>query len=194
MGRLISRVDGRYLIAFGFTTLSVALYHMSRTIYPGMDFHTAMMLRIYQSIGIAFLFVPINTVAYVGVPPSKSNQVSGILNLSRNMGGDIGIALVTTLIARRSQWHQEHLVSNIDPGNHILLARLQGIAQSLQHAGMSATTATKQAYAAVYRQVIQQAQTLAYLDVLFILACFTAVMVPLVLLTRRAARGPTMVH
>ncbi len=194
VGRLISRVDARYLIAFGFTTISVALYHMSRTIYPGMDFHTAMMLRIYQSVGLAFLFVPINTIAYAGVPPSKSNQVSGILNLSRNMGGDIGIAMVTTLIARRSQWHQANLVANVRPGEPLLLERLQGIAQSLQHAGVSAAQSTKLATAAIYRQVIQQAQTLAYLDVLFVLACFTAVMVPLVLLTRRAARGPTMGH
>ena len=59
---------------------------------------------------------------------------------------------------------------------------------------MSAAQSTKLATAAVYRQVIVQAQTLAYLDVLFVLACFTAVMVPLVLLTRRAARGPAMVH
>src|SRR2546430_95360 len=103
VGRLISRVDGRYLIAFGFTALSVALYHMSRTIYPGMDFHTAMMLRIYQSIGLAFLFVPINTVAYAGIPPSKSNQVSGILNLSRNMGGDIGIAVARELASDGSE-------------------------------------------------------------------------------------------
>jgi DHA2 family multidrug resistance protein len=194
VGRLISRVDGRYLIAFGFTALSVALYHMSRTIYPGMDFHTAMMLRIYQSIGLAFLFVPINTVAYAGIPPSKSNQVSGILNLSRNMGGDIGIAMVTTLIARRSQWHQANLVANVRPGDPLLVERLQAIAQFLQHAGVSAAQSTKLATAAVYRQVTVQAQTLAYLDVLFVLACFTAVMVPLVLLTRRAARGPAMAH
>jgi len=194
VGRLVSKVDSRYLIAFGFTALSVALYHMSRTIYPGMDFHTAMMLRIYQSIGLAFLFVPINTLAYAGVPPSKSNQVSGILNLSRNMGGDIGIALVTTLIARRAQFHQANLVANVVPGDPRLIERMQGIAQYLQHSGVSAAQSTKLAMAAIYRQVIVQAQTLAYLDVLYVLACFTAVMIPLVLLTRRAARGAMMAH
>jgi DHA2 family multidrug resistance protein len=194
VGRLITRVDARYLIAFGFTVLSIALYHMSRTIYPGIDFHTAMMLRIYQSVGLAFLFVPINTIGYAGVPPSKSNQVSGILNLSRNMGGDIGISLVTTMIARRSQWHQANLVANVRPGDPLLVERLQGIAQYLQHEGVSALQSTKLATAAIYRQVTVQAQTLAYLDVLFVLACFTAVMVPFVLLTRRAAGGPAMAH
>ena len=110
------------------------------------------------------------------------------------MGGDIGIAMVTTLIARRSQHHQAHLVENVQPGDPALLERLQGIASYLQHAGISATQSTKLALAAVYRQVIVQAQTLAYLDVLFVFACFTAVMVPLVLLTRRAAGGPAMGH
>jgi MFS transporter, DHA2 family, multidrug resistance protein len=194
VGRLVSKIDARYLIAFGFSSLAVALYHMSHTIYPGMDFRTAVLLRIYQSVGIAFLFVPINTVAYTGIPPSKSNQVSGIINLARNMGGDIGIAMVTTLIARRSQRHQADLIANVHPGDPRLLERLQGIAQALQHAGISATQSTKLAMAAVYRQVIVQAQTLAYLDVLFVFACFAAVMVPLVLLTRRAAGGPAMAH
>jgi DHA2 family multidrug resistance protein len=194
VGRLVSKVDARYLIAFGFAALSVALYHMARTIYPGMDFQTAVMLRIYQSIGLPFLFVPINTIVYANVPPSKNNQVSGMLNLARNMGGDIGIAMVTTLIARRAQFHQSRLVSGADPSGHVLASRLAGIAQALQHAGASATTATRQAYGAIYRQLIQQAQTLAYLDTLFILACFTAIMVPLVLITRRAVGRASVGH
>ena len=189
VGRLVSRVDARFLIAFGFTTLSVALYHMSRTIYPGIDFSTAMWLRIYQAAPLAFLFVPINTIVYAGVPPEKNNAVSGIVNLARNMGGDIGIALVTTLIARRSQFHQHVLAAHTDPMNQAFTARLQGIAQALQHAGISATEATRRAYGLLYGQLIKQAQTLAYLDVLFILAIFTGLMVPLVLITRRARPG-----
>src|SRR2546430_307098 len=188
VGRLISRVDGRYLIAFGFTALSVALYHMSRTIYPGMDFHTAMMLRIYQSIGIPFPFVPINTVAYAGLAPSKSNQVSGIINLSRNMGGDIGIAMVTTLIARRSQFHQARMVEHVVPSGE-LNARLAAIAQHLQQLGVGAVQSTKMASAQLYGEGIKQAQTLAYLDVLLLLSIFTAIMVPAVLLTRKVRPG-----
>ena len=71
--------------------------------------------------GLAFLFVPIQTVSYAGVPPQKYNQVSGIMNLSRNMGGDIGIAFVTTLIARRSQTHQANLsahTTRVQPAVH----------------------------------------------------------------------------
>jgi DHA2 family multidrug resistance protein len=189
VGRLVTKYDPRYLIAFGFFVLSIALYHMARTLYPGVDFNTAMWLRIFQSVGLAFLFVPINTVVYSTVTPEKNNQVSGIVNLARNMGGDIGIALVTTLIARRSQFHQAQLATHTDPSNPEFTNRLQAITRALEHAGSSTVDATRQASAAIYRQLLQQAQTLAYLDVLLIFAVFTALMVPLVLMTRRTTPG-----
>ena len=188
VGPLVSRYDARYLIAFGFTVLALALYHMSRTLYPGIDFSTAVWLRIYVTIGMAFLFVPINTVVYAGVAPSKNNAVAGIVNLSRNMGGDIGIAMVTTLIARRSQVHQERIATHVAGGAQVFAAKLSAITQAFERAGMSSVQATRSAYAAIYRQVIQQAQTLAYLDTLFVFACVAALMVPLVLLTK-SARG-----
>jgi DHA2 family multidrug resistance protein len=189
VGVLVGRVDARWLIAFGFTALALSLFHMANTLYPGIDFRTAVLLRVYQSVGMAFLFVPINTVAYQGIPPERNNAVSGIINLSRNMGGDIGIALVTTLLARRSQFHQARLSEGLDAGNAALRAHMAQLAAAIQHAGTSSADAARRAYAALGRQLFQQAQTLAYIDVLYVLAWFTVVMVPLVFLTRRARRG-----
>ena len=188
VGKLLGKVDARYLIAFGFLVTSVALLHMAHTLYPGIDFRTAVLMRIFQTSGIAFLFVPINSVVYNGVPPQKNNQVSGIVNLSRNMGGDIGIALVTTLIARRSQFHQARMVEHVVPSGE-LNARLAAIAQHLQQLGVGAVQSTKMASAQLYGEVIKQAQTLAYLDVLLLLSIFTAIMVPAVLLTRKVKLG-----
>ena len=188
VGRLLSKVDARYLIAFGFLVTSTALLHMAHTLHPGIDFRAAVLMRMFQASGIAFLFVPINSIVYNGVPPQKNNQVSGIVNLSRNMGGDIGIALVTTLIARRSQFHQSRLVEHVVPSGD-LNGRLAAIGQHLQQLGVGAVDSTKMAYGQIYREVIRQAQTLAYIDVLVVLAIFTAIMVPAVLLTRRARPG-----
>ncbi len=194
VGKLLGKVDARYLIMFGFLVTSVALFHMARTLYPGIDFKTAVMLRIFQTSGIAFLFVPINAAVYNGVPPGKNNQVSGIVNLFRNMGGDIGIALVATLIARRSQFHQARLVEHVAP-SAALDARIAGIAQHLQQLGVGAAQSTKMAYGQIYGEVIKQAQTLAYLDMLVVLAVFCALMVPAVLLTRKVkAGGAAMAH
>ncbi len=189
VGRLVSRYDPRFLIAFGFSALSLSLFHISHTLYPGIDFSTAVSLRIFQSIGFAFLFVPLNTLVYSDVPPGKNNAVSGIVNLSRNMGGDIGISTVTALIANRSQIHQSILVSHLDPGNQILRTRLAALTQLLVHAGSTSADAARQAYGIIYRQIVQQAQTLAYLDAFYLLAWLCAVMVPVVWIAHRIRRG-----
>ena len=189
VGRLIGRIDARWLIAFGFAVLALSLFHMAHTLYPGIDFRTATLLRVYQSIGMAFLFVPINTAAYQGIPPSRNNAVSGIMNLSRNMGGDIGIALLTTMLARRSQFHQARLVESLGRGNQALRAWLDAVAGGLARAGNSSFDAAEKAYGAFGHELARQAQTLAYIDVLYVLGWFAALMVPLVLLTRRAAPG-----
>src|SRR5262249_45839728 len=115
VGTLIGRVDARKMLAFRVTVISISLFYMSHTLYTGRDFSTAVSLRVAQAVGMPCIFVPINTLAYVGVPLEKNNAVSGIINLSRNMGGDIGIALVTTLLARRSQVHQVALSGYTDP-------------------------------------------------------------------------------
>jgi DHA2 family multidrug resistance protein len=195
VGRLVSRVDARWLIGFGFLVISSSLFLMAHSLYPGIDFRTAVLLRVFQASGLAFLFVPINTVVYQGLPPGKNNAVSGIVNLARNMGGDIGIAFITTLIARRSQFHQARLTEGLDPGNPALRARLSAMASALQRFSGSSADATRRAYGTLARQLAVQSQTLAYLDALFLLGCFTLIMVPLVFLTRRArAGGAAMAH
>jgi DHA2 family multidrug resistance protein len=189
VGRLVSKVDARWLIGFGFTILSVSLFYMTAHLYTGIDFGTAVKLRVFQSIGLPFLFIPINTLVYSGVPPEKNNAVAGILNLSRNMGGDIGIAFVTTLIARRSQFHNNILASHGSAFNPTFSARLAEIGQAFERAGASSVEAMQRAMAVVYRQIQQQAVTLAYLDALKSLAIVTGAMIPLLLLTRKPKAG-----
>src|SRR5262249_37489236 len=99
VGFLVSRIDARYLIGFGFLITAFALFHMTNLDLQ-IDFRTAMLWRIYQAVGIAFVFVPINTMAYTDMPREASNQVSALTNLMRNVGGSIGISAVTTLLAR----------------------------------------------------------------------------------------------
>jgi DHA2 family multidrug resistance protein len=193
VGKMIGKIDTRYLIAFGFFVLTIAMWHFAHTLYPGIDFKTAVMLRVYVSFGIAFLFVPINTLVYAGIPPTKSNQVSGIVNLFRNMGGDVGIAFVATAVARRSQHHQNNLSSNIIQGGR-LDAMLHSISAFLQSHGVAPPTADRMALGRIYGQVIQQAQTLAYDDVLMVFCVFCAIMVPAVLLTKKQKGGAAMAH
>jgi DHA2 family multidrug resistance protein len=189
VGTLVSRVDARKMVAFGFTVISIALFYMANHLYTGLDFKHVMLFRVYQSVGLAFMFVPINTLVYVGVPPEKNNAVSGIVNLSRNMGGDIGIALVTTLLARRSQVHQATLVAHADPYSVAFDARVKGVSAALVRAGNGAADATHKALAVVYRQLFREAMTLAYIDVLYIMGIFTVSMLPLLLLLKKNTPG-----
>jgi DHA2 family multidrug resistance protein len=196
VGRLVSRVDTRILVAFGFTVLSGSMFYMAKRMNLQMDFATAVQLRAMQSVGLAFLFVPIQTISYAGVQPQKYNQVSGIMNLSRNMGGDIGIAFVTTLVARRAQVHQANLSANTTAYDFAYQTKLDAITRALGHAGSTSLDAARQATSSMYRQLVQQSIQLAYLDALWLLAIATAMMVPLVWLAKRPprARGAPAAH
>jgi DHA2 family multidrug resistance protein len=189
VGQLVSKVDSRWLIAVGFVVLAASMLYMSTHLYPGIDFRTAVMLRVYQSVGLAFLFVPINTLIFAGMPPEKSNAISGIVNLARNMGGDIGIAFVTTFIARRSQFHQSNLASNATLYDPPFAQAAKSLAAALARAGTSSTDAAHKALTALYRQMQGQAATLAYIEALKVMGIATACMLPLLLLTRKVAPG-----
>jgi MFS transporter, DHA2 family, multidrug resistance protein len=194
IGFLVSRVDARLLIGVGFTVLSASMFYMASHLYPGMDFKTAVTLRAFQSVALAFLFVPINTLVYAGVPRSKTNAVSGIVNLSRNMGGDVGISLATTFIARRAQEHQSYLGASPGAGRYFE-AQLAATTSSLVHKGASSVDASRHALASLYGQLQAQATTLAYLDVLRGFAILSAIMIPLLLLTRPSKAGQaSMAH
>ena len=194
VGMLISRVDARKMLAFGFAALSLSLFYMSHTLYTGVDFPTVVKLRVFQSVGLAFLFVPINTLSYVGIPQEKNNAVSGIVNLSRNMGGDIGIALVTTLLARRSQMHQANLSGYADPFHAAYDGRVSALSHALAARGTPAADANHKAMGIVYRQLQMQAMTLSYVDVLYLLGIGTMCMLPLLLLMRKNTGRAQMGH
>ncbi len=176
MGQLTTKLQARYLIAFGWLALSAAMYYSTKRIDLQISFSAAVWLRITQVIGLGFLFVPITLVAYIGIPPERNNTVAGIINFMRNMGSSVGTSLVTTLIARRGQFHQQVLIDHIRPDNPNFQNSLNGLAQYLAHAGVGAHEARLQAYARIYQSVQAQAASLAYIDTFMVLAVGAAVM------------------
>jgi DHA2 family multidrug resistance protein len=195
VGFLVSHYDARWLIAAGFLACCVALFHMTE-MNLGISFAEAVRLRIYQAAGIAFLFVPINTMSYVGVPRNKNNQVSGMVNLARNVGGSVGISIVETLLAQRSQKHQLDLASHLTYTSPVLKNQIDAITRVLVNAGYSAADASQRAYNMVYSRIQQQAAALAYNDVIFVFALACAIMVPFAFLMQknRPGAGPGGVH
>jgi hypothetical protein len=101
VGFLVGKGQPRTLIALGLLIEAFALYHMSQLSLQ-MAYSDVVWARIIQASGLAFVFVPITTVAYVGLPPGKNNNASALINLMRNLGGSFGISLAQTWLARRS--------------------------------------------------------------------------------------------
>ncbi len=183
VGFLLSRVDPRYLMIFGLCTLSFALYFMTHFFDLDINFRIAAAGRMIQGMGLAFLFVPINTVAYSYLPPGKNNAASGLINLARNIGGSVGISFVTTMLDRRTQFHQDRLSANLNPANPRLQAMLQGTTSALAtHSGLAAH---QQAYALLQGSVARQATMLGYVDNFHILSIASLVLIPFVFLIKK---------
>jgi DHA2 family multidrug resistance protein len=176
MGQLTTKIQARRLIAFGWLALSVAMFYSTKRIDLQLSFSAAVWLRIVQVIGLGFLFVPITLVAYVGIPPEKNNSVAGIINFMRNMGSSVGTSLVTTLIARRSQFHQARLVEHARVDNPNFANAAQGLTQRFANAGLGRHDALATAYATIYRNVQAQAASLAYVDTFMVLCVGAGIM------------------
>lgn len=188
-GVLSSKVQARYLIAFGWLVLSLGMYYSTQHLDLEISFRAAAILRVIQVFGLGFLFVPINLASYVGVPVEKSSSVAGLINFMRNIGSSIGTSMVTTLIARRAQFHQVYLVAHIHPGQPTFTQAVKALAARLAESGLDATRATSQAYARLYHVLIGQATTLAYIDTFWVLSVGAGIMVLLSFALRKNDPG-----
>ena len=192
VGILIAKVDARYLLAFGFAITSVALFHMT-TIHLTMSLSYAAWLRFFQASGLAFMFIPIQTLSYVGVPMEGNNDVSGLTNLARNMGGSVGTAIVATLLARQAQRHQTYLGAHITGGSSPYLRATTQMSQHLLSGGLSMSGAHSGAMLRLYGQLQSQAAILSYIDIIRFFAIAALCMVPLPFVMRKS-RGGAAVH
>ena len=183
-GFLTGRVDARYLIFIALAVQGIALWNMS-TLNTQMSFDDAAIARMIQSVGLPFLFVPITSVAYVGLNPRDNNQASALMNVSRNLGGTFGISLVQTMLAQRSQVHQAQYAEHLNPLNPNYVSGLAGIARSLAAQGLSKADSMRAATVMLYHSLQTQANMLAYIDVFHVLMWTVFLALPLVFLMHK---------
>ncbi len=176
VGKLTTHVQARYLAAFGWMVIAAGMFYTTQTLQLGMSFNFAQWLRVFQSFGLPFLFVPITLIAYVGLPREKSNAIAGMLNFMRNMGSSVGTSLVTTSIARRAQVHQLYLGEHLYHNPTGLDQAIAGLAARLSIEGLNSSRALMRSYAILYRALIGQAVTLAYIDTFLLLAGAASIM------------------
>ena len=183
-GALAPRFDPRKLVALGFVITTLGLWRMS-TINQNISFGMAVSWRVFIALGLPFLFIPINTLCYAGIPQEKYNEVSGLTALMRNLGGSVGISFITTLLARQSQKHLAMLVHNTTPGNPPYDRMHAGLAGAWQRLGSSMPDAMNHAGAQIYGMAQVQARLLAYVDVIWVMVAVTAILIPLPFLMTR---------
>jgi DHA2 family multidrug resistance protein len=191
VGFLLSRYTPRWLLLFGLSMLSLSLFHMTRFDLD-IDFRTATLARVLQAMGMAFLFVPINTAAYAFLPREKNNAASGLMNLARNIGGSVGISVVTTMLDRRTQFHQNQLASHLSASNPALQSRINALGLLLQSHGGGPPGSSPAPWAFIQATLTRQATMLAYVDCFWFLGVAILLMVPMVFLMRKSKPGGGM--
>ncbi len=191
VGRLSASVDTRILIFIGMSIIVLSLWNVTFWT-SGIDFWTGSYGRLFQALGLPFLFIPINAVAFAELKPDETNQASGLTNVARNIGGSIGIAWSQSLLAERQQFQQSRLVEGLNP---LTPSYNEGLDKFSQVTGQGPDAVTSQ-LGILYSQVQQQAATLAFIDVFHTLMIFVICVMPVILLLRapKPGRAPAGAH
>ena len=182
------KADARVLIALGVCLLLWAMWDLGHlSVDAGeADVRWALVIR---GAGLGMLFTPINNVAYAALAAGEAQQASGLINLSRQLGGSFGIAVLASYVTRHAQIHRADLVSNVYPGNPLVEPRLQGFAANLMAHGYSPDAARQAAYALLDQQVSRQSAMLSYIDAWILLLLSFLVVSPAILLLRKHRGG-----
>jgi len=195
VGFLLSKIEARWLVIFGLCVSALGLFQMAGFDLQ-VDYHTAMMARIVQSAGLAFLFVPINTMAFATVAKEKMGSATGLINLARNIGGSSGIATATTILARRAQFHQHRLVGHLTPFDPGYSQALAAAAHALAAQGASAVTAMAQARSMIYGMLQRQSMMQAFVDSFWVLGVIFLAVIPLMFFVKKVGphKGPVVME
>jgi MFS transporter, DHA2 family, multidrug resistance protein len=182
-GRSLGKFDPRIMVCLGYLVTAVGIYNLTR-----LDLNTAYgtvtLWRMFQVVGLAFIFIPISTLNYVGVPPSKTNQISSLSNFARNLGGSAGTALLTTYLARNTQVQQVALSANVVKGSVPYNLYMDRMKEMMMAHGMSSAAASQSAMGQAYQQMLRQASMLSYKNAFFILAVTIFCLSPLPFIMR----------
>ncbi|HKT70210.1 MAG TPA: MFS transporter, partial [Terriglobales bacterium] len=189
VGYIGQKVDPRAMIAFGFAVVTFGIWRI-QDLNLTIGFWDAASWRVIMVLGMPFLFVPISVMSYVGVPMEKNNEVSGLTALARNIGGSLGISFISTMLVRRAQVHQQFLAAHVYPGAPDYRVVHQAMTAALHARGFSPANAAGAAMARIYAMMVQQANTLAYVDTIHVLVIMTACLIPIGYLMKKPRFRP----
>ncbi|MBR0737951.1 DHA2 family efflux MFS transporter permease subunit [Bradyrhizobium liaoningense] len=188
VGRLVGIVQPKYLIMCGAAIVAFSMWHLTG-LTGDITYGYAALSRIFLALGLPFLFLPVTTASYDGIPPDKTNQASALINVARNIGGSMGVALAQTMLAQRQQFHQSRLVEHAAPSDLGYQQTIDAMTRYFQAQGSNASDAAAQAVAWVGTTLQRQVDLLAYIDVFWTLAIVALLMIPTAAVLRRIDLG-----
>jgi DHA2 family multidrug resistance protein len=188
VGRLVSIVQPKYLLVFGAAVVAFSMWHLTG-LTGDITYGYAAMSRVMLGVGLPFLFLPVTTASYDGIPPEKTNQASALINVARNIGGSMGVALSQTILAQRQQFHQNRLIEHAAPSDIGYQQTIEAMTRYFQAQGSNASDAAGQAIAWVGQTLRHQIDLLAYMDVFWTLAVIGVLMIPVALTLRSIDLG-----
>jgi DHA2 family multidrug resistance protein len=182
-GYLVSKIDPRKLMAVGLLLGAGTMLDFSR-LNLNAGYWDIFWPQVLQGVALALLFIPLMALSMSGIPKEKMGNATSIFNLMRNIGGSFGIAIMTTFLSRRSQYHQARLVENVTSGNLLLRDMLAGMKAWFLTHGVDAYDAQRKAFAAVYGMVQRHAMMQAFVEAFFVMSIMFLAMLPMLLLLR----------
>jgi DHA2 family multidrug resistance protein len=187
-GRLVGKIQPKYLILAGALIMALSMYALTN-VYGDLGFWFMARCRMLFAAGFPLMFISVTAASYDGIPPDKTGQASALINAARNTGGSIGISLISNVLWRREQFHQNMLVDQALPSSTQYQDTLHQMTHYFVGQGSSLIEAQQQTIAWVGQQVQLQASFLAYMDVFWVLTLVALAAVPLALSLRKVKLG-----
>jgi len=183
-GKLVTKINPKAILAFGLAVAAYSIYLMSQFNLLA-DFYTIIWPRVVMGAGIGFHFIALTMLTLSTIRKEEMGNATGIFNLLRILGGSFGVAIATTLLARRTQFHQAHLVEHLTPFDRNLQSAVPQISQMLQGRGFLSPLPDQGSLSAIYHQISREASMLSFNDVYFLLSIMMMLILPLVLLMKK---------
>jgi DHA2 family multidrug resistance protein len=183
-GKLVTKISPKAILAFGLAVSAYSVHLMSQ-FSLSVDFNTIFWPRVVLGLGMGFLFIPLTTMTMSGIRKEEMGNATAIFNLLRNLGGSFGVAFVTTLLARRAQFHQVHLAEHLTSLDRNFQMALPRISQMLQGRGFISNLSHQGGLGAIYSQLLREASMLSFNDVFYLLSFMMMLILPLVLLMKK---------
>ena len=186
-GRLSVKMDPRIMMMIGFASFAAGTWIMS-SLTADWDFYELLLPQILRGFGLMLCMVPINNVALGTLPPAKIRGASGVFNLTRNLGGAVGLAAINTILTQREQEHYARLAEHVQWGNPEAMETLRNIAGNYTAYGLDGTAIALRKLSGM---VTQQAMIMSFIDVFLILTALFSMLILLAFLIKKPQAAPT---